>query len=106
MKVAVAIEFNNGENSPVASRFARAPFFAIVDVENKQIRSLNIVNNPHAFGRGGVGVAVAQWLASMGVQVAIGPSFGPNATYALQSLGIRIVMVPPGTPLKVAVSQV
>ncbi|MGQ4891425.1 MAG: NifB/NifX family molybdenum-iron cluster-binding protein [Candidatus Njordarchaeia archaeon] len=99
MKVAVAIEFNNREESPVATRFARTPLFAIVDVENKQIQSLNILSNPHVFGRGGLGVVVAQWLTSMGVQVAIGPSFCPNTAYALQSLGIEIVMVPPGIPL-------
>lgn len=99
MKVAVAIEMNNGWNSPVAYRFARAPFFAIIDYSTS---TLQIVQNQHAFGRGGIGPLVAQWLANMGVNVVIAPQVGPNASAALASFGIQVRIVPPGTPLREA----
>ncbi len=99
MRVAVAIEMNNGWNSPIAYRFARAPFFAIIDY-NGPTPTLQIIQNPHAFGRGGIGPLVAQWLASMGVNVVIGPQVGPNASAALASFGIQVRLAPPGTPLR------
>lgn len=99
MKVAVAIEMNNGWNSPVAYRFARAPFFAIIDYSTPT-PNLQIIQNPHAFGRGGIGPMVAQWLASMGVNLVIVPTVGPNASAALASFGIQVRIVPPGTSLR------
>lgn len=99
MKIAVAVDANMGMNSPVAFRFARAPFFAIVEVNNGNIVNINIVQNPNAFVRGGAGPATAQWLASMGVNAVIGPRVGPNASGALAALGIQVYVAPPGIPL-------
>ncbi len=101
VKIAVAVEANNGWDSPVAYRFARAPFFAIIDIQPGRT-NLQIIPNPHAMGGRGVGPLVAQWLAGMGVQVIIAPHIGPNASAALSSLGIQIKISPPGTPLKQA----
>ncbi len=101
-RIAVPLDNNNGLESIVAFRFARAAFFAIVDYENQQIISLNIYNNQYAMGGRGVGITVAQWLASMGVHAVLAPEIGPNALRALQSFGIRIIRVNPGIPLKQA----
>ena len=103
VKVAVARESNQGMNSPVAYRFARAPLFAIVEINEKGM-NMQIVQNPHAYGRG-IGPLVAQWLASQGVNIVIAPSVGPNASAALSSFGIQIKMAPPGTPLTQALSM-
>ena len=103
--VAIPVENNNGENSIVAARFARAPYIALIDVDKGTIRSLNIIQNPHMYGRGGVGIVVSQWLASQGVQVVIAPMVGPNATNVLQSMGVRIINVPPGITIREAIIQ-
>lgn len=103
--IAVPLDNNNGLDSTVAFRFARAPFFAIIEYENKTIGNISIYNNPHMGGRGGVGIATSQWLASMGVQVVLTPQVGPNAMSALQSFGIQIISVQPGIPLKQALEM-
>ncbi|MGQ4891057.1 MAG: NifB/NifX family molybdenum-iron cluster-binding protein [Candidatus Njordarchaeia archaeon] len=103
VKVAVAIESNQGMNSPVAYRFARAPYFAIVEINDKGM-NMQIVQNPHVYGRG-VGPLVAQWLASQGVNVVIAPSVGPNAASALSSFGIQVKTSPPGVPLTQALTM-
>ncbi len=101
-RIAVPLDSNNGLESSVAYRFARAPFFGVIEYKNNQIISLNIYNNPHSMDRGGVGIAVSQWLASMGINVVLAPEIGPNAFNALQSFGIQIIRVPPGIPLRQA----
>jgi len=103
--VAIPVENNNGENSIVAARFARAPYIALIDVDRGTIRSLNIIQNPHMYGRGGVGIIVSQWLANQGVQIVIAPSVGPNAASVLQSMGIMIKNVPPGITIRDAIIQ-
>ncbi|MEX0568663.1 MAG: NifB/NifX family molybdenum-iron cluster-binding protein [Candidatus Njordarchaeota archaeon] len=102
MRIAISVDNNLGENSPVAYRFARAPFFAIVDVENGQIKNIQIIQNPNVMARGGAGPAVAQWLASMGVNVVIASRIGPNAAMALSSMGIQMRSSTPGTPVRQA----
>jgi len=105
MKVAISLDANAGWESPVSFRFARAPFFAIVEIKNNKATNLQIIPNPNAMGRGGVGPAVANWLASMGVTMAIGPRAGPNAMMAMNSLGIQFRSVPPGVPLRQALAS-
>lgn len=105
VKIAVAIEYNNGWDSPVAYRFARAPFFAIIDTSAPGSMNLQIVPNPHGAGARGVGPLVAQWLAGMGIQVVIAPHVGPNAAAALSSFGIQVRISPPGTPLRQALAM-
>ncbi len=106
MKVAVSLDANMGWESPISYRFARAPFFAIVEIENNKVKSLQIIPNPHAMGRGGVGPAVANWLASMGVSIVLGPRAGPNAMMAMNALGIQFRSVSPGIPLRQALESV
>lgn len=102
VRIAISVDNNLGINSPVAYRFARAPFFAIVDVENGQIKNIQIIQNSNAMARGGAGPAVAQWLASMGVNAVIASRIGPNAAMALSSLGIQMRSSAPGTPVRQA----
>lgn len=99
MKIAAAVEENLGLDSPIAFRFARAPYFVIYDTETG---SLEFISNPYSMQGRGVGPAVAQMLASKGVKKVIAPSVGPNAQSALSYLGIEIVIVPSGTPLRQA----
>ena len=100
MRIAVAIGNNNGWNSIVAYRFARAPFFAIIDVENGKVVKFEIIPNQYGAGARGVGPAVANWLANLGVNIVVGPHIGPNAAMALRGLGIEFRQINAGTLLR------
>ena len=89
MRVAVAIEFSNGWDSPVSFRFGRAPFFAIVDL-SRTPPALQIIPNPHINTPRGVGPLVVQWLVNQGVNVVIASRIGPNAMMVLQLSLIHI----------------
>ena len=46
MRIAVSAETNQGLESKIAHHFGRCPFFALVEVEEKQIQTVSIIENP------------------------------------------------------------
>jgi len=104
MKIAVAVETNNSWDSIVSPRFGRAPFFAIIDLSTNP-PNLQIMPNPHIHMVGGLGPTVVQWLVSMGVKAIIVSRVGPHAMMALQAMGVEVKIVPPGIPLRQALSM-
>ena len=87
-------------NSIIGPRFGRSPYFAIVDVANGRVVDYRAVANPCVNMPHGVGVAVAQWMVSIGAKIAIGAHFGPNVQAVLQQAGVQIITVAPGTRLE------
>ena len=85
MKIAISSEGQTFE-SPVAERFARCPFFLIVDEEGSLLEALSNQATLAAHGAGGMAV---QFIASKGVSALIAPRLGPNAVSALKAAGIR-----------------
>ncbi len=47
MRIAVSIETNEGLDSRVAHHFGRCPYFALVDVEENEIQSCQVIDNPY-----------------------------------------------------------
>jgi len=100
LRVAVACVGRGGLDDYVSMQFGRAPAFTIVDLEGGQVKNVVVEPNQYMYQPHGVGIAVAQHMANRGVQVIIAGRFGPNATSVLQSVGIKMVTVPPNTRVK------
>ncbi len=85
MKIAFA---STGQdlNSQVDIRFARAPYFLIVDSET---RNYEAIPNPYITGRG-VGYAASELISNKGASAVVAGSFGPNAFAVLKQLGIKV----------------
>ena len=47
MLIAVSADTNQGLDSQVAHHFGRCPYFALVEVEGKEIQSVRIIDNPY-----------------------------------------------------------
>lgn len=67
-----------------ADRFARAPFFLLV--EKGALRE--VMANEEAEGASGVGGKVVQMLLRKGVEAVVAPKYGPKAGDALKAAGI------------------
>ena len=93
MRIAVSADTNQGLESQVAHHFGRCPFFALVEVEDGQIRSAEIIDNPfyaaHQPGQvpgfiqqqkadvmlsGGMGGRAIQFFEGFGIEAATGAS--------------------------------
>lgn len=100
IRIAIATTNREGLNSQVASVFARAPTFTIIDIEKGKIIHLEVKDNVYKTQPHGAGLSVAQFLASLGVNIVVSNKFGPRAAQALSSLGIEMQIAPAGMRVK------
>ncbi|NJE02771.1 NifB/NifX family molybdenum-iron cluster-binding protein [Thermococcus sp. MV11] len=85
---------NGGLNDRVNQAFGRTPTFTIVDVENGEITSIQVVPNPGYSQPRGAGVTAAQFAIDQGAEAVIAGQFGPNSYGVLQAAGIRMYSAP------------
>ncbi|MBC8507799.1 MAG: NifB/NifX family molybdenum-iron cluster-binding protein [Chloroflexi bacterium] len=93
MRIAISAETNNGLDSVVAHHFGRCPFFALVDVDGKEIKEVEVIPNPFYSGHqpgqvpgfikeqnadvmlsGGMGGRAIQFFQQFNIQTATGAS--------------------------------
>ncbi|MBC8496179.1 MAG: NifB/NifX family molybdenum-iron cluster-binding protein [Anaerolineales bacterium] len=46
MRIAISVETNNGLDSAVAHHFGRCPYFAIVDLADRDVEAVEVIDNP------------------------------------------------------------
>lgn len=103
MKIAVALENNEGEKSIVAAHFGRCPFYAFVDIEDNEVRNVEILQNPF-FSSHQPGV-VPQFIAEKGATIMISGGMGRRAMDWFEQLGVKAVVGVSGT-LEQAVEKI
>jgi predicted Fe-Mo cluster-binding NifX family protein len=87
MNVKICITAQRPElDGPVEMRFARAPFFILIDEDTGEWEALE---NELAQGSGGIGPRAVQLLVGKGIQKVITGQLGGNAMTALQAAGIE-----------------
>ena len=94
MKVAVTTTDNYGGKAKISSRFGRAPYIAIIDVETQ---NLKFISNSAANSSSGAGVKAAQIIADEEVEVLIVPRIGPKAFKGLEQAGLDIYITQENT---------
>jgi predicted Fe-Mo cluster-binding NifX family protein len=77
-------------DSQVDSRFGRCPYFIVVEVEDKKIKSHSSVENASANQMGGAGMTAAQAVADLGADAIITVNMGPRAFIVFRQLGMEI----------------
>jgi len=87
MKMALTTSGDN-LNSPLDSRFGRAPKFIIYDTENDAFEVVDNAQNLNAAQ--GAGIQSAQNIARLGVRALVTGHCGPKAFRTLQAAGIKI----------------
>ena len=105
-RVAAPVETDLGENSVISSVAARAPYIAVADVINGELRNLRVLKNEASLSPGGAGTALAELLSSLRINVFLAPNAGPNLMQALVTAGITFVPVPSGTKLRDAIKMI
>ncbi len=97
MRIAVSAAEDKGLDSQLSLAFGRAPYFVIVEIEDKKIKSSKTIQNTAAQQFGGAGITAAQLVANERVSVVISGAVGPRAFQVFQQLGIKPVRGIPGT---------
>lgn len=94
MKIAVTAQ-EGRMDSPVDSRFGRAPFFIIADSVSMDVYAHD--NSSGVTAGNGAGTSAAQLLAEKKVEVLYTGKVGPKAAEALEKAGIKVVEETTGT---------
>ncbi len=93
MKVAVTA-VRGDLDADVDPRFARAPYFVVVETEDM---SFEAIENAAADAMGGAGPQAAQAISDAGAEAVLTGNCGPNAHRALKAAGIAVVVGVTGT---------
>jgi predicted Fe-Mo cluster-binding NifX family protein len=95
MRIAVSADNKQGLDSVVSPHFGRCPHFALVDVEDQDIREVQLVDNPF-YGNHEPG-QVPAFIASLGANVMLTGGMGGRALMFFQQYGIEGVTGAYGT---------
>jgi len=88
MIIAIPVLSDNGVNSLISEHFGHAPYFAFVLIENSQIKSIEIEENPHQEHGPGV---IPNYVKSHGADLIIVRGIGQRAVAFFEELGIKVI---------------
>jgi len=93
-KVKLAIS-STGDNmdGEVDVRFGRCPYFIFVELEDKEIKAHEIVENTSAKQAGGAGISAAEAVAKKGAQAVLTGNIGPRAFSVFSQFQIDVYPV-------------
>jgi len=89
MKIAVSSTGKNLADS-VSDVFGRSPYFVIAEIEGKEIKGTEIIENKSTGQMTGVGISAAQLIAEKNVNAVITGNVGPRAFEVLKQFNIEI----------------
>lgn len=95
MKIAVSAQTNNGMDSHVAGHFGHAPYFAIIEVEDNQAKSVTVLQNP--FLAGHQPGQIPEFIHNQGAEVMLSGGMGGRAIQFFEQLGIACATGAAGT---------
>ena len=95
MRIAISLETNDGLNSVVAHHFGRCPFFALVDMNEKEIQATEVIDNPYYSGHQ-VG-EVPKFIHEQKADVMLSGGMGGRAIQFFQQFGIQAATGATGT---------
>jgi predicted Fe-Mo cluster-binding NifX family protein len=95
MRIAVSIETNNALESTIAHHFGRCPFFALVDVEGRDVKNVQVIDNP--FYNGHQPGQVPGFINEQGANVMLSGGMGQRAIEFFSQYGIEAATGVTGT---------
>lgn len=99
LRVAVATEGGRGVEDKVSHGFGHSKTFTMLDIENGEIKKVEVIQNPAESASHGRGPILAKHLATMNVEVVIAGEVGPGALAMLNIYGVKVFKVKPGEPV-------
>ena len=106
IRIAVATKGHKGIEDTVSDIFGRAKTFTIVDVHEGVIQNVEVLQNPAASQKQGVGPIVTKMLGEASVNIVAAGEIGPGASTLLEIYKIKKISVKPGIEVAEAVKKV
>lgn len=90
MRVAVSADDNQGLEGMISAHFGRCPYYTLVDIEDRKVGMIKVVENPFYYSHGNSG-EVPNFIRSQGASVMIAGGMGPKAINFFREFGIEVV---------------
>jgi predicted Fe-Mo cluster-binding NifX family protein len=92
-RIAVATNGRRGLEDSVSEVFGKAKTFTIIDLEDGEVKDVQVVDNPAASYRYGSGPVASKTLADLKVNSVMATQFGPGASGLLEHHNIGTISV-------------
>lgn len=102
MRVAISADDSNGLDSVVSPHFGRCPYFVLVDLEEREVKSVQAISNPY-YGHHQPG-QVPGFIHDQGATVMLTGGMGRRAITFFQQYGIHAATGAAGT-VRLALEQ-
>ena len=89
LKIAVATKKHKGLEDVVSEVFGKAKTFTIVDVEDGEVKNVQVIDNPAASYEYGSGPVAVKTLADLKVNLVMAGELGPGASNLLEHYKIN-----------------
>jgi predicted Fe-Mo cluster-binding NifX family protein len=100
LRIAVPTKAHAGLEDVVSEVFGKAKTFTLVDVEDGEVKKVQVVENPAESYKHGAGPIAVKTLIDLKVNVVLAGELGPGASSLLEQHDIKKVSVKPN--IKVA----
>jgi len=105
LRIAVPTKAYAGLEDSVSEVFGKAKTFTIVDVEDGEVKNVQVVDNPAASYEHGAGPVAVKTLADLKVNLVMAVEFGPGASSLLEQHSIQKLSVEPNMRVTESIKQ-
>jgi predicted Fe-Mo cluster-binding NifX family protein len=106
IKLAIPTRGYKGMNDLISDIFARAETFTYVDIQNYEIKKVEVIENPSRDFKLGAGPITVKMLADKGVNMVFVTDLGPGVSQLLEEFNIEKVVIEHGTRVTDSVKKV
>ena len=105
LRIAVPTKTRAGLEDVVSEVFGKAKTFTVVDVEDGEVKNVQVIDNPAASYEYGAGPVAVKTLADLKVNLVISVELGPGASSLLEHYGINRFSVKPNTKVADSIKE-
>ena len=105
LRIVVPTKTCAGLEDVVSEVFGKAKTFTIVDVEDGEVKDVQVIDNPAASYKYGSGPVAVKALADLEVNLVMATEFGPGASSLLEHHNIQKASIKPNTKVAESVKQ-
>lgn len=105
MRIAVPTVGNRKLSNKVADTFSRAPSFTIITLEDKEIKLVEVMDNPASKLEKGAGPIAARTIKDQKVDILLSGELGPGARNILEAFEIQVYPAQTGKNVKETVED-
>jgi predicted Fe-Mo cluster-binding NifX family protein len=105
IKLAIPTKEGGGIDDVVSDVFGRAKTFTILDIEGKEVKKVEVIQNPATSYKHGAGPIAVKTLIDMKVNTVVAGEFGPGVSTLLEQFNMEKVEVKRGTRVTEAIKQ-